>query len=52
MDAEDLVGDTILKVLLNYDKFDTARSFRLWVLVVMRNTFYNRQRHYGVVETY
>ena len=52
MDAEDLVGDTILKVLLNYDKFDTARSFRLWVLVVMRNTFYNRQRHYGVVETF
>lgn len=52
MDAEDLVGDTILKVLLNADRFDVGQSFRLWVLVIMRNTYRQKLRHTGIVETF
>lgn len=52
MDAEDLVGDTILKVLLYADRYDESKSFRLWALVIMRNTFRIRLRHCGIVETF
>ena len=52
MDAEDLASETILKVLLNAEKFDVSRSFRLWVLVIMRNTFRSRSRNRGVVESF
>lgn len=51
-DAEDLVGETILKVLLNAEKYDAEKSFRLWVLVIMRNTYRSSRRHVGIVETY
>ena len=51
-DAEDLAGDTILKVLLNADKYDADKSFRLWVLVIMRNTFRSGMRNLGVVEAF
>lgn len=51
-DADDLVGETILKVLLNADKYDADKSFRLWVLVIMRNTFKSKRRHVGIVEPY
>ncbi len=51
-DAEDLAGDTILKVLLNADKYDADKSFRLWVLVIMRNTFRSGMRHIGIVEPF
>jgi len=52
MDAEDLAGETILKVLLNADKYDADKSFRLWVLVIMRNTFRSARRHNGIVEVF
>jgi RNA polymerase sigma-70 factor (ECF subfamily) len=52
MDAEDLVGDTILKVLLNADRYDIGKPFRIWVLVIMRNTFHNRLRRIGIVESF
>lgn len=52
MDAEDLVGDTVLKILLNADRFDVSKNFRLWVLVIMRNTFRIKLRHIGIVETF
>ena len=51
-DAEDLAGDTILKILLNADKYDADKSFRLWVLVIMRNTFRSGMRNIGVVEPF
>lgn len=52
MEAEDLVGDTILKVLLYADRYEADKSFRLWVLVIMRNTFRSSRRHAGIVEAY
>ncbi len=51
-DAEDLAGDTILKVLLNADKYDADKSFRLWVLVIMRNTYRSGKRNIGIVEPF
>lgn len=44
-DAEDLVGDTVYKVLLNRDRFDLSKDIKSWCLIVMRNTYitsYNR----------
>ena len=52
LDAEDLAGETILKVLVYADRYDPRRSFRLWVFVIMRNTFRVRIRHAGVVDTF
>lgn len=51
-DAEDLAGDTVLKILLNADKYDADKSFRLWALVIMRNTFRSGKRHAGRVEPF
>lgn len=44
-DAEDLVGDTVYKVLLNRDRFDLTKDIKSWCLIIMRNTYitgYNR----------
>ena len=51
MDAEDLAGETILKVLLNADKYNPDMKFRTWVQVIMRNTYRIRIRHVGVVDS-
>lgn len=44
-DAEDLAGDTVYKLLINQDKFDTSKPLKPWCLAVMQNTYitqYNR----------
>lgn len=44
-DAEDLVGETVCKMLLNRDKFDCDKPMKPWCLAVMQNTYitlYNR----------
>jgi RNA polymerase sigma-70 factor (ECF subfamily) len=43
-DAEDLVHDTMIKVLLNRDKFEVGSNFSAWVFTIMRNTFINGVR--------
>ncbi len=40
-DAQDLLQDTILKVLDNQEKFIDNRNFKGWVLTIMRNIFIN-----------
>ena len=52
MDAEDLVGDTVLKILMYGGHYDESKSFRLWVFVIMRNILRNKRRNLGIVETY
>lgn len=45
-DIEDLVGDTICKVLYNKDKFEDGRDLKPWCEIIMRNTYitnYNRK---------
>jgi RNA polymerase sigma-70 factor (ECF subfamily) len=43
-DAEDLVHDTMIKVLLNSNKFEVGTNFSAWVFTIMRNTFINGVR--------
>ena len=52
IDAEDLVGDTVLKILMYGGHYDESKSFRLWVFVIMRNILRNKRRNIGIVETY
>ncbi|MDR1499965.1 MAG: RNA polymerase sigma factor [Tannerellaceae bacterium] len=40
-DAEDLMQETLLKVLDNKEKFVDNANFKGWVLTIMRNTFIN-----------
>lgn len=43
-DANDLVQDTMLKVLDNEDKFVDNANFKGWVFTIMRNLFINGYR--------
>lgn len=42
-DQEDLVQDTLLKILKNTDKFD-GQNLKGWSLCILRNTFINNYR--------
>jgi RNA polymerase sigma-70 factor (ECF subfamily) len=44
-DAQDLVQDTFLKVLLNQGKYVEKVSFKAWTFTIMKNTFIDRYRH-------
>lgn len=43
-DADDLVQDTLLKALTNFDKFTEGTNLRAWLFTIMRNTFYSGMR--------
>ncbi len=43
-DAQDLLQDTTLKVLDNYDKYTENTNFKGWVFTIMRNIFINNYR--------
>lgn len=43
-DAEDLLQETILRVLDNQDKYVDNVNFKGWVLTIMRNIFINNYR--------
>ena len=38
-DAEDLAGETVIKMLQNRDKFDTSKPIKPWCIAVMQNTY-------------
>ena len=40
-DAKDLVQETLLKALLNQDKFKAGSNLKAWLYTIMRNTFIN-----------
>lgn len=42
--ADDLLQDTILRILTNACNYDDRNSFISWALVVMRNIFLNNER--------
>ncbi|MDE6512728.1 MAG: sigma-70 family RNA polymerase sigma factor [Muribaculaceae bacterium] len=44
-DAQDLLQDTMLKVLDNEEKFAENVNFKGWVFTIMRNIFINNYRH-------
>ena len=43
-EAKDLLQETILKALDNYDKFVENTNFKSWILTIMRNIFINNYR--------
>ncbi|WP_407429104.1 RNA polymerase sigma factor [Arcticibacter sp.] len=43
-DAKDLIQDTLLRALLNYDKFREDTNVRGWLFIIMRNLFINKYR--------
>ena len=40
-DAKDLVQETLLKALLNKDKFKAGTNLKAWLYTIMRNSFIN-----------
>jgi RNA polymerase sigma factor (sigma-70 family) len=40
-DAKDLVQETLMKALLNKDKFKAGTNLKAWLYTIMRNTFIN-----------
>ena len=44
VDAEDLVQETLLKGLLNQDKYVNKENFKAWTFTIMKNTFINGYR--------
>lgn len=49
-DAEDLVQDTIEKMLINGDKYDDTKSLMTWAVTIMKNTFVTNIRHIRRIE--
>lgn len=43
-DADDLVQETLLKALMNQNKFREDVNFRAWLFRIMRNTFINQYK--------
>ena len=43
--AEDLLQETMFKILCNADKFENDGKFIYWAKTIMRNTFINNAKH-------
>jgi RNA polymerase sigma factor (sigma-70 family) len=55
-DAKDLVQETLLKALVNRDKFRVGTNLKAWLYTIMRNTFINNynkitKRHQSIDAT-
>jgi RNA polymerase sigma-70 factor (ECF subfamily) len=51
-DAKDLVQETLLKGLLNRDKYVNIENFKAWIFTILRNTFINNYRRYSIQNTF
>ena len=49
MDAEDLAGNAVLKILSSEDSYDFRRPFRPWCSVIVLNTYITKFNHDGLV---
>ena len=49
MDAEDLTGDAVLKILCNPDRYDCGRPFRPWASVIILNTYITKHNHDSLI---
>jgi RNA polymerase sigma-70 factor (ECF subfamily) len=52
-DIDDLVQDTLVKALSNFDKFEEGTRLKSWMFTIMRNTFCSRfnvakREHVGI----
>lgn len=48
-DGEDLAHDTIVKALLNANRYDSGRDIKPWLLAIMVNTWKSAVRHRSCV---
>lgn len=49
MDAEDLAGDAIVRILSSRELYDDKKPFRPWCSVVILNTYITRYNHDNIV---
>lgn len=49
MDAEDLAGETILKMLQNRHSYDDSKPFKPWCSVIMLNTYITAYNHDSLI---
>ena len=49
MDAEDLAGETILKILSNKHSYDESKPFKPWCSVIMLNTYITSYNHESLI---
>ena len=43
-DAKDLLQDTLMKAILNKDKFSDGTNLKAWLFTIMKNTFLNNHK--------
>jgi len=43
-DADDLYQDTLVRIILNKDRFEAGSNFKAWAITIMRNMFINEYR--------
>ncbi|MEI6310728.1 MAG: RNA polymerase sigma factor [Bacteroidota bacterium] len=43
-DTEDLIQDTMIKALVNFDKFQEGTNLKAWLYTIMKNIFINNYR--------
>lgn len=51
-EAEDLLQDTVVRIIEQQDKYDSTKSFKTWSTQVMKNLYinqYNRRKRYRVI---
>lgn len=49
-DAEDLANDTVLKMLLNKESFDSSKSLKPWCMAVMQNTYFTSYKRRSLLD--
>src|SRR5690606_25595127 len=50
-DAKDLVQETMLKAITNYDKFKEGTNLKAWLYTILKNTFINSYRKTTIVKS-
>ena len=50
-DAEDIVQESLLKSIERKEQFETGTNIEAWLITIIRNTFFDRQRSHGVSRT-
>jgi len=43
-EAEDLVSDTVIRAMMNWDRFEQGTNMKAWLCTILRNQFYNSHR--------
>jgi len=51
-DANDLVQDTILKAITDYNKFKEGANLKGWLYTIMKNTFINNYRRFVKISSF